>query len=232
MGSLISLLSNVMYLSEKLTMYLACTGLVTCLVITFIVSLGMGVGLGYNYCFVDLKTKVKYVPSHYQYKGSARYHYVKEGAPDPLTQTRDEAEEDGLRYRIAPPEEEDIESTTFLNMLMVQLGNNATPFFVYKTSTPDDNDDDDFTVTPSNTTSIANASRDSAEDYSETTVSSLEDNINELDEPTPEAPINSSNSNIKRVKKLVIPVNSLDLINLLSKLKAENKNYSLEIVTT
>lgn len=36
----------------------------------------------------------------------------------------------------------------------------------------------------------------------------------------------------KRVKKVVIPISGLDLISLLSKLKTENRNYSLQIVTT
>lgn len=36
----------------------------------------------------------------------------------------------------------------------------------------------------------------------------------------------------KRIKKLIIPISGLDLISLLSKLRAENKNYSLQIITT
>ncbi|PZC81501.1 hypothetical protein B5X24_HaOG212706 [Helicoverpa armigera] len=311
MGAIISTLSNILYLSEKVTLYLTCTGIIACLVIMFIVSLGMGIGLGYNYCFVDLKTKYKYVPPRKQWKGyygsgyyghngphrpygpndpryygphdpryygphdpryygphDPRYygpgyygpgnHGARRSFPDnpgnhsaegelgPMTQDKEDVEDESLRVRITP-EQDVTKSPTFLNQSAVQLGNNATQFVLYNISIPYDNDDDDFTVAPSNTISIANTSRnqtaeadetttdepaEAAEDDSETTVYSSDDKINQLDEATSEAPTNSNDPNNRRVKKLVIPISGLDLISLLSKLKAENKNYSLQIVTT
>ncbi|XP_021185563.3 uncharacterized protein LOC110372876 [Helicoverpa armigera] len=261
MGSVKSTLSNILYISEKVTLCVTCTALIACLMIMFSVTLGMGVGLGYNYCFVDLKTKVKYVPTHYKYRGSPRLSYVREEEPGPTTQDVKDAE----KAQIIPKLEK-TESPTVLNQSVVLLGNNTTPFVVYNISIPYHNDDDDFTVAPSNTISFANTSRyqtgadettteeptteepttdeptiedptpdvpaEGADDDSETTVYSSEDGINELDEPTPEAPINSNDPNNRRVRRLVIPISSLDLDSLLSKLKAENKKYSFRIIAT
>nr|XP_021185563.2 uncharacterized protein LOC110372876 isoform X1 [Helicoverpa armigera] len=262
MGSVKSILSNILYISEKVTLCVTCTALIACLMIMFSVTLGMGVGLGYNYCFVDLKTKVKYVPTHYKYRGSPRLSYVREEEPGPTTQDVEDAEKSQII-----PKLEKTESPTVLNQSVVLLDNNTTPFVVYNISIPYHNDDDDFTVAPSNTISFANTSRyqtaeadettteeptteepttdeptiedptpdvpaEGADDDSETTVYSSEDGINELDDPTPEAPINSNDPNNRRVRRLVIPISSLDLDSLLSKLKAENKKYSFRIIAT
>ncbi|XP_022814090.1 uncharacterized protein LOC111347923 [Spodoptera litura] len=77
MGVAISCMSNIMYLSEKIILYSTCVGLVTSVVLMFVVTLGMGIGLGYNYCFVDMKTKYKYVPGHYVYPHNLRYPYYR-----------------------------------------------------------------------------------------------------------------------------------------------------------
>uniref|UniRef100_A0A2A4J1A2 Uncharacterized protein n=1 Tax=Heliothis virescens TaxID=7102 RepID=A0A2A4J1A2_HELVI len=217
----------------------------------------MGIGLGYNYCFVDLRTRVKYVPAHYQYKGSPRWPYLREGDPgSAAAQELEDAEDANLRSRLTPQPQELYIPTT-LDDFDVQQDNNLTlPIVVHNVSEPIDIDDDDFTVASSNTTAIAETTSEQIietdetttkepEDDIETTVSTSEelhssplfsvqepDMINELDEPTPEAPTNSSDANNRRVKKLVIPISGLDLISLLSKLRAENKNYSLQIVTT
>ncbi|KAM3965293.1 uncharacterized protein ACR2FA_000680 [Aphomia sociella] len=50
--------SNLLYVFERLAACCAFTAVVTCIVVTLIVMLGMGVGVGYNYCFVNVKTHV------------------------------------------------------------------------------------------------------------------------------------------------------------------------------
>ncbi|XP_050557558.1 uncharacterized protein LOC118269019 isoform X2 [Spodoptera frugiperda] len=109
MGAIMSFMSNIMYLSEKVILYSTCVGLVCSVVLMFVVTLGMGIGLGYNYCFVDMKTKYKYIPGHYVYPHNLRfpYYYRRSGdqAQDPARAAEEELENDQLRKGpMRPPE--------------------------------------------------------------------------------------------------------------------------------
>ncbi|XP_050557562.1 uncharacterized protein LOC118269019 isoform X3 [Spodoptera frugiperda] len=109
MGAIMSFMSNIMYLSEKVILYSTCVGLVCSVVLMFVVTLGMGIGLGYNYCFVDMKTKYKYIPGHYVYPHNLRfpYYYRRSGdqAQDPASAAQEELENDQLRKGpMRPPE--------------------------------------------------------------------------------------------------------------------------------
>ncbi|XP_073956192.1 uncharacterized protein [Choristoneura fumiferana] len=62
MGNCIGkLMSNVIYMSEKFSMWFSICSLVTCVILCLVCMLCFGIGLGYNYSYVDHKTRHTYV---------------------------------------------------------------------------------------------------------------------------------------------------------------------------
>ncbi|XP_050557564.1 uncharacterized protein LOC118269019 isoform X4 [Spodoptera frugiperda] len=126
MGAIMSFMSNIMYLSEKVILYSTCVGLVCSVVLMFVVTLGMGIGLGYNYCFVDMKTKYKYIPGHYVYPHNLRfpYYYRRSGdqAQDPARAAEEEKENEELRGGPMRPPDKGISPQTYDPDLRRKLG--------------------------------------------------------------------------------------------------------------
>ncbi|XP_028166078.1 uncharacterized protein LOC114356895 [Ostrinia furnacalis] len=192
MGIILSVLSNIMYLSEKFTMCLAAVTVVSCLVVTLVMMLGLGVGLGYNYCFVEIKTKHRYIPGYYRYK-------VKEATT--MHRTPPWRRLTTRRYALRDPD-------------------TSEPLIDYK---------------PPEFDHIANETSKETQTETNSTVEVNTETTNEMAvDVTETATYESENTNKmpSTTTKTVIQIQGLDLIALLSKLKSENRNYSLQIVTT
>ncbi|XP_073956579.1 uncharacterized protein [Choristoneura fumiferana] len=86
MGNCIGgIMSNVIYFSEKFSMFLSFTCLISCSIICMISMLAFGIGLGYNYSYVDFKTKHIYIAESFKktrptnYIGPGHYKPTKRG---------------------------------------------------------------------------------------------------------------------------------------------------------
>ncbi|XP_045498436.1 uncharacterized protein LOC123696354 [Colias croceus] len=191
MGCIVSVISHVLQVSEKISICFSCAALVSCIIVTITLTLCMGIGIGYNYCYVDFKTKHRYVPARYKWY---RYH--------PTPHWRRSDRDDSYDYV-----SEDAEEQT------TEINSNST-------------------ITTQNyeknyTTSVTlNEKANSSKVYDVIVNEILKENAknNNLS--------NTIELNENDNSKLLIPISGLDLISLLSKWRAENRNYSLQIVVS
>ncbi|XP_028041324.1 uncharacterized protein LOC114251308 [Bombyx mandarina] len=181
MGIVVSAISNVLYVSEKISLCFTCTVLLYCKMITLVATLCLGIGLGYNYCFVDMKTRFRYVSGDSE---GFRRHGPK-----------------GLFNRVEPKRQIPIKEV--LDFEDDELGTSSESETMFETSTT--------TMLPNTT----KASSNNATVGSSTTITNTSTVAESISPP-----------------KMVIPISGLDLIALLSKLRTENRNYSLQIVTS
>ncbi|XP_030019823.1 uncharacterized protein LOC115439901 [Manduca sexta] len=158
MGMVLSVVSNLLYFSEKITVCLALTALVCCIILTIILVLGFGIGL---------------VPAR-----SVRSEW-------PGSDRRRKTEFKGFDYEMFRRPNNSMEVSSTYTIPEVTESTIAT-------------ESTNSTTLPTNSSSTI-------------TILSKQ----EYGPPT-----------------MIIPINGLDLIALLSRLRAENRNYSLQIVTS
>ncbi|KAJ0176517.1 hypothetical protein K1T71_007696 [Dendrolimus kikuchii] len=188
--------SNIMYFSEKLSLWISCTAMALCIVITLLMVLALGIGLGYNYCFVDLKTRYKYVPPRHQWHYKHQrpgYYYGPHGPHGTHHPPSRLLREDFSRREVPIPGGWGPNTTT--------VSTHTENIF-------------ETTITEIKTSTI----NSSSSLYTEVLRKAV--NYTAISSTTKEP---SS-------QKMVIPIKSLDLISLLSKLRSENMNYSLQII--
>ncbi|XP_038210093.1 uncharacterized protein LOC119830973 [Zerene cesonia] len=192
MGCIVSVISHVLQISEKISICFSCAALVSCIMVTITLTLCMGIGIGYNYCYVDFKTKHRYVPARYKwYRYNPTPHWkrsVRDNAYDYISEDADEIQ------------------TTEINAASITTTEN------YVT-----NDTNPLTQ---------NEKTNSSKVYDLIVNEILKENAkhNNLS--------NTIELNENESSKLLIPISGLDLISLLSKWRAENRNYSLQIVVS
>ncbi|KAL0838692.1 hypothetical protein ABMA28_016762 [Loxostege sticticalis] len=195
MGSILCLFSHIMYYAEKFTMCLTVATALTCLVFTLLMMLGIGVGLGYNYCFVDIKSKHRYVPGYYRYK-------VKEATTGSWT-----------------PKWRRITTTTKAgpptNRRAASYVDQKRQLADYSSTVDDRATSEHSSNTEIETSTPSNSEHSSNNEIETTTPYKTDSQIQEPATPS----------------KTVLQIQGLDLIALLSKLKSENINYTLQIAT-
>ncbi|RVE50895.1 hypothetical protein evm_004462 [Chilo suppressalis] len=218
MGIILCTLSHVLHASEKFAICLAAAGIVTCLVFTFTMMLVLGIGLGYNYCFVDFKTRHKYVPGYYQYTIL------------PATSTRRRSPKYLPPYpTLYPPQKE------------------WWQIYPRRSNTANDNETLDMDTIGFNYTyfdklnvSLAVSSLDMLNSikYSDNDTIPFEEYYEKNDSETITNKEIKSNESLEKTadkifnySRTVLQINGLDLFALLTKLKSENKNYTVKIET-
>ncbi|XP_075978383.1 uncharacterized protein LOC142978040 [Anticarsia gemmatalis] len=222
MGGIFSCFGNVLVAIERMSFTITCAALVLCLVITLTIVMALGIGLGYNYCFVDMRTRLKYVPAHYIYPGSPRWPYGR--SPDvaryrpsvllqgagPYRRDMEQEEGDGVNKL---KEEFDTEYQERADLDHERRANAMLDDYNYTNLT-----------TYNRTIYLTNNTVDDTEDDDIEVVKSKSTEDHTLTEEQSES--KQANDN------MLISLNEPELMAFLSKLRADNKNYTLQVLST
>ncbi|CAB3261627.1 unnamed protein product [Arctia plantaginis] len=217
MGSIVSCYSYALSTIESLSQWITFTAVVCCLVTTITLVLGLGIGLGYNYCFVEMVTKYKIAPARYLHPDdSADWSYqAEQNAANPENTFKNvphmlRITEDAEMFK------EVIESER-------QYDQNKQKYIFHSippvTISPEGTMLPNIEETPNLTTLAINIT-DSYGNSTESTTNMFSVSI-------------TNGSEVKDIDlKKPTPISPAGLLTLLAKLRAENKNYTLQIITT